>query len=121
MDPISLASLSALVSSALTSASQEAGAQAWDSLRTLVRRVARRRPELDVSEVDVVATTVDPPMAVAVLHRIAAQDGTFADELSEWMREHRALLVTDSNVNVISGTVHGNVINARDINGSIHL
>lgn len=106
-----------------------AGQQIWTSLRDLVRR--RPQDEDPVGEGELTAldeATDDERRARELAEALALrahQDLAFAQALAAWRREAEALELTptgsgDVHNEISGGTVHGNVVQARDIHGSIH-
>jgi hypothetical protein len=130
MDPAAAGAIGAAVVAAANSAGGEAGRQAWSSLVAAVRRALGRRDATPAEEsvVEAVRAPGEPAEAAAVSLRDlvlawAREDPDFLAELADWQREHAAVLeARDDNVtNTIGGntTVHGPVIQARDIHGGI--
>jgi hypothetical protein len=129
MDPVSVSALVAVLSKVLGSAADEAGRQLWQSLGSVVRRSFNRqgiaRRELDTLPNTPNAAVDDP----AVIRRLAAAlaaeaSGTSsaASALREWLEVADRTLNSDESVhNAITGTVHGTIIQARDIHGGITL
>ena len=104
------------VKSAVGSASQDAGKQAWQSLVALIRK-ARRQPDAVVEPTETEAETLATTLVEA-----AEQDPEFAAELRGWVELVGTIAGGNDNVtNTISDGAHikGNVVQARDISGSI--
>ncbi|MFO7249490.1 MAG: hypothetical protein DIU60_001905 [Actinomycetes bacterium] len=115
MDPI-VPTLAAILSALVGGAAGEAGKNAWEALAALVRRrFGRDRQAL---------TAVERPDAVApgelarLLGERAAADPEFRAELERWIAETEPAARPDV-VNINTGTVSGNLVQARDIHGSI--
>jgi hypothetical protein len=121
MDPISIATLSAAVSAALTSASQQAGSDGWQALRALLKRHAPHKPN-DIAVFDAPPAQADPEDVIQSLRKLAENDPQFATELAAWVQDQRITISNNQIVNTVSGNVSGNVIMGRDINinGSIN-
>ncbi|MEW2610121.1 hypothetical protein AB0937_07885 [Streptomyces sp. NPDC047880] len=127
MDPISAALLVSLVSGV----GGAAGTQAWAALGSLVRqpfRGADQPPSVEpvpaVRELeDLEESPQDMGRAQAlaeVLQRRAALDSGFARSLTSWLDEARAVSVGSGDVhNTVSGGSQGNVLQVRDLNGSV--
>jgi hypothetical protein len=92
------------------------------ALRARFRGQAEDRGVLEISLEDPDDVAARDQLA-AVLRENIHRDAEFGEWLSDLWAEIRPDLQADASnsVNVISGTVHGNVVQARDIHGSIHL
>ncbi|MEU6057240.1 hypothetical protein [Streptomyces sp. NPDC047097] len=126
MDPIAPALLMALAGGTAGAAGQ----QIWASLRGLVARRPEGREARGEDELNALAQTADDTerarQLADVLALRAAQDPAFATALGEWRRRAEPLAApshtgTGDVRNEVSGTVHGPLIQARDVHGSIHL
>lgn len=129
MDPLTVSAVAGAVNQFLGSVGAAAGKDAWSGL---VRLVRTRFPERD--EVAKAAEGLTPGSAVepapgavidlsAELVGLAKGDAEFAAGLRAWLDEAARVSVrTGDTVNVVSGnaTVHGSVVQARDI-GSVSL
>lgn len=124
MDPIAPELLMALAGGTAGAAGQ----QIWASLRDLVTRRSSGGQACGEGELAALAQTADSDerareLAEALALR-ARQDPAFATALHAWrMRaEEPAPASTGSGDvhNEAGGTVHGNLVQARDIHGSIH-
>ncbi|WTB82222.1 hypothetical protein OIE99_13150 [Streptomyces cellulosae] len=127
MDPISAALLVALVSGA----GGAAGTQAWAALGRLVRRPFQRadqapseEPIPAVRELEALeGHPQDTGRAQAladVLQRRAAHDPEFARSLTAWLDEAKAVSTGSGDVhNTVSGGSQGNVLQVRDLHGSV--
>ncbi|GGM69880.1 hypothetical protein GCM10010106_15120 [Thermopolyspora flexuosa] len=122
MDPI-VPTLAAILTALVGGAAGEAGKSAWESLAALVRRrFGRDRQALEaVARPDAVA----PGELASLLGERAAADPEFRAALERWLAEAGPVArraagdpVNDT-VNIVSGHVGGNVIQAREIHGSI--
>lgn len=127
----------ALAGTAAGGAAGEAGRAAWQSLVTLARRaLGRAAPDTTAAEPDPAtavlpaepASTPRQPDAGALLAAIsdrARTDPEFAAALCQWAETHRPALApqqdTVTNTIADSATVHGHVIQARDVHGGINL
>lgn len=118
MDPISIDALSSLI---VQAAAGEAGKSAWSGLLALARRAfGRSHSGHDALER---AATGDQGAAAHAAEQLVARslaDTAVAEALRAWMFETRA--AAGSVANTISGRaqIHGNVVQARDIGGSIN-
>jgi hypothetical protein len=121
MDPATFSQLTFVVSGLAGGALGEAGKESWDALLSIVRRLGRRESRPILAAAVGADSQIDVAGLVRVLARQADADSEFAAALREWwVAADRLVRDTDSgNVNVISGTVHGPSVQARDINGSI--
>ncbi|MET9149765.1 hypothetical protein ABZX82_00580 [Streptomyces griseoflavus] len=124
MDPISAALLVALVSGA----GGAAGTQAWAALGELVRRPFQRadrtEPVPALRELEALeGSPRDTGRAQAlaeVLQRRAAHDPDFARSLAAWLEEAKAVSTGSGDVhNTVSGGSQGNVLQVRDLHGSV--
>lgn len=119
MDPTVLA---AIISALIGGAAGEAGKSAWTSLTTL----ARHRFGPDSTEVAVLErTTADDSEEIAgILVDRAEADPGFKESLASWTSETSRIIQQSHEVsNTISGEaqIHGHVIQAGNIFGSINL
>ncbi|MGW0755913.1 hypothetical protein ACWD1Y_05370 [Streptomyces sp. NPDC002814] len=125
MDPIAPALLMALAGGTAGAAGQ----QIWVSLRELVRGRPQSEGPIGEGELTALAEASDDEsrareLAEALVLR-AREDPAFAQALESWRRKAEALDRTptgsgDVHNEISGGTVHGNVVQARDIHGSIH-
>lgn len=106
-----------------------AGQQIWTSLRDLVRRRPQNEDPVGDGELAALAQASDDEWRARQLSEVLAlrarQDPAFAQALAAWRQEAEALAPTgvgsgDVHNEISGGTVHGNVVLARDIHGSIH-
>jgi hypothetical protein len=123
VDPVSVSALVALLSKIFDGMAGRTGEQLWDSLTTLVRRVFGRRS----TSVEAVKRLGERPgdrdaiRALAeALAADAARDPQAGAQLRHWAVAAERT-ISDSTYNTVSGTVYGNVIQARDIHGDINL
>ncbi|WP_283135478.1 hypothetical protein [Rhizohabitans arisaemae] len=119
MDP---SVLTAMISALIGGAAGEAGRGAWTSLTTLVRdRFGGGSAELATVEE---TTAADAAATAGVLVDRAQADPEFGRALGSWT-EQTARLVQQSQsvVNTVSGgaQIHGSVIQAGNVYGSINL
>jgi len=141
MDTVSAAQLTAVLSRLADGALAEAGKQAWESLVRLVGRAWRagsRAPEGLPGEALATEAVTAPGEAMAALlaqpgdpaqaaaagqavARLAAADPEFAAVLRQWWTsaDHLIRAGDSGSLNIIRGDVHGPVVQARDIHGSI--
>lgn len=129
MDPVVAAQLAGLLPRLADGALGEAGKQAWDALVRLVARARRPEAQAPAVEPGVALTELEAhpgdsaraEAAGRTLERLAAADREFAAALREWRAgTDRLIREADAgNVNVIRGDVHGHVVQARDVRGSI--
>jgi len=117
MDPISVDALAALI---LQAAAGESGKSAWNGLLSLARR-AFKRSHAAQGALEQAATGDQAAAAQAAEHLLAQSrlDPAVAAALRAWMTEAGAH--AGDVTNTISGQarIHGNVVQARDIEGSI--
>jgi hypothetical protein len=114
MDPLTAPIVLAGLKKALDSASGEAGRQAWEGFVALARR-AFGRP-------DAVVAREQPEALAGSVAEAAEHDPALAADLRTWLAQASQLEVHNHSVsNTISGnaTIGGNVVQARDIGGSI--
>lgn len=124
MDPIITAPmLVSALSKLLDSAAGEAGKQAWTALKGVLDRHRSTRETLDADPAGTAPTTApQTPEQVSALAdtlaRLAGTDPSLAADLAAW---HTSVSGTGSGdaVNTVTGTVHGNVLQARDVSGGI--
>jgi hypothetical protein len=124
MDPITAPMVAAALAGIFGGASGEAGRQAWAALTGLTRRTLGRQDRSlvtnAVAEVDRQPNDPDKIDKLAgALATAAGHDPGFATDLRRWLDDAGQ---ADGHVtNVIGGSaqVHGNVVQARDIHGSI--
>ncbi|MEZ0115434.1 hypothetical protein ABH920_009473 [Catenulispora sp. EB89] len=123
MDPIiTVPMLVSALTKALDSAAGEAGKKAWSALSTLLTKHRRQTP----NEADAAAAPLlrpDPrdiePFAQH-LATLAVADPALAQSLHDWAAETaRTFGSSENTVNTLSGTVHGNVVQAGNISGSV--
>ena len=122
MDPALLSQLTFVVSGLVGGALGEAGKESWEALVGIVRRLGRREsgPILAAAAEDPDGQ-VDVTGLVQALTGRADADPEFAVVLREWSAaaEHLVRASDQRNTNIISGTVRGPSVQARDIHGSI--
>jgi hypothetical protein len=124
MDPLTAPALAAVLSKIFDGATGEVGKQAWTALTGLVRRAFgdrdRSRPMRAVAELE--RHPDDPVQLEELAGALAAAadlDPDFAADLRQWLAE--AGQAGGDVTNVIGGSakIHGTVVQARDIHGSI--
>jgi hypothetical protein len=125
MDPIAPELLMALAGGTAGAAGQ----QIWTSLRELVTRRRSDGAPQGEGELTALAQAGDSDeraIELAEVLRLRAEDDSdFARALQAWRTEAENLHFTstgsgDVRNEISGGTVHGNVVQARDIHGSIH-
>lgn len=123
MEPIiTIALLVGALHKVIDSAASEAGPRLWGMLTDLVRRhrVGTEQPS-EAQEAPPVVEVPRNESEIDVLARhlaqLAANDPEFAAGLRTWLKF--ADDVGSASSNTISGTVHGNAVQARDIGGPI--
>ncbi len=117
MDPISVDALSALI---VRAAAGEAGKSTWSGLLALARHAFKRSHSVQGALEQ--AAHGDREAATQAAESFVAQsrlDPTVAEALRAWITDARRQ--SGEVVNTISGEarIHGNVVQARDIDGSI--
>lgn len=119
MDIITATQLMPVLTRLMDGVLEGIGSQAWESLVRLVKHHDRRAPELDTA----IQAVADKPGDTKLLSTLAAAldsesrtDAEFAQQLQEW---YTATEVTGQTTNIISGTVDGPVVQARDVHGGI--
>jgi hypothetical protein len=129
VDPVVASQLAGVLTRLAGGALEEAGKQAWDALVRLVGRSRKPGTDASVAEPGAALTELqahpgDSARAEAAgraLERLAAAEPEFAAALREW-RAGTDRLISEAdtgNVNVIRGNVHGDVVQARDVQGPI--
>ncbi|MEI5519020.1 hypothetical protein WB401_27435 [Streptomyces brasiliscabiei] len=126
MDPLAPELLMALAGGTAGAAGQ----QLWASLRDLVSRRPQGQEPRGEGEWNALARTADDTararqLAEALTLR-ADRDAAFAAALDAWRARAETLTALSATGpgevrNEVGGTVHGPLIQARDIHGSIHL
>lgn len=99
----------------------EAVAHLISALRATFRRDPASRGTLEIA-VEAPAEPTALESLVSLLRERAANDTEFGAWLIDIWDEARPHLQTSANttINAVDGTVHGNVVQARDIRGGIH-
>lgn len=124
MDAVTTSQLTYVLSRLVDGTLDEAGRHAWEALAALARRIRHQGPGKDALDVPGAADNgkVDITLLAAGLARHAETDPGFARLLREWWTTADRLARGDDQgtVNVISGSVHGASIQARDITGSVY-
>jgi hypothetical protein len=121
LDSLGVPSIAAAISALVTGAGGQAGENAWQNLAALVRRTFGRGSPPD----RIVSGEYDVGVVEALSRELAsraASDPTFADALRSWMSNVPSSEVGGGEVyNVIGGEayVEGNVVQTRDVFGSI--
>ncbi|MEU3093254.1 hypothetical protein ABZ690_00105 [Streptomyces sp. NPDC006967] len=112
----------------MSGAGGAAGTQAWAALGELVRRPFRRADQTEpvpaLRELEALeGSPRDPDRAQAlaeVLQHRAAHDPDFARSLTAWLEEAKAVSTGSGDVhNTVSGGSQGNVLQVRDLYGSV--
>jgi hypothetical protein len=119
---ITAVQLMPVLSSVLNGMGEGAGGQLWESLTRLLGRLRERDPQL----ASVVQSVADNPgnreLVSALARAIEAcslDDAVFAGQLEAWFAAASREFSSQTNVNSISGTVSGPVIQAHEIRGDI--
>jgi hypothetical protein len=101
--------------------SDEAGKRAWDGLTSLVGRIFGRPSSQAVKQIEPAAPHPETIHELArALATEAESDPVATTALRDWMANtERALDQSGDVTNTVSGTVHGPVVQARDIHGGI--
>jgi hypothetical protein len=124
MDPIiTVPMLVSALTKALDSAAGEAGKKAWSALSALLTKHRRQDSgEADAQAAPLLRADVRDIEAFAQhLATLAATDPALTQSLHDWAAETTVTCAgSDNTVNTISGTVHGNVVQARDVSGSVN-
>ena len=123
MDLISVSTLVSLLSKICNSTTEKAGEQLWDSLTSVVRRLFGRQS----TSVEAARRLGERPGDADSIKALAQalvddsrRDPQAAAQLRHWLVAAEQTLAQDNRViNTISGDVHGNVLQARDIRGDI--
>jgi hypothetical protein len=125
MDPLTASAVAAVLNRVLGSAAAEAGKSAWAGLVKLVRSAFPERAAVAEAVERLTPGTAPDQNAVidlsAELVGLARGDAGFDGALRSWLERAGSLSVSGgATTNVISdgATVHGNVVQSRDI-GSI--
>ncbi|MGN9755957.1 hypothetical protein [Streptomyces sp. SD31] len=126
MDPIPPELLMAVAGGTASAAGQ----QTWTTLRELVTRRSRSGElggEAELTALTQAANSEQRAHELAeVLALRAGQDPAFAAALDVWRRQAEALEPAPASTgsgdvnNKADGTVHGNLVQARDIHGSVN-
>ncbi|MEV7009969.1 hypothetical protein [Streptosporangium sp. NPDC051022] len=114
--------LAAIVSALIGGAAGEAGKGAWTSLTTLVRR-RFGGDSAELAELEQAGPDDSHEIAGLLVDR-GESDPRFREELTSWVSETARTIRQSHDVsNTISGEarIHGNVIQAGDVFGSINL
>lgn len=134
MDPLTASAVASVLNQVLGGSAAEAGKSAWTGLVKLVRSAF---PGHDSASAEVVAAAerltpaIGAPGAApdqnavidlsAELVSLARHDAGFESALREWLGQARSLSIGgNATVNVVSGDVYGNVIQARNISGGLN-
>ncbi|WP_433181110.1 hypothetical protein [Actinoallomurus sp. CA-150999] len=123
MDPISVSALVTLLSKIFDGTTGKVGEQLWDNLTSVVRRAFGRRS----TSVEAAKRLGERPGDADSIRSLAealvadsARDPQGAVQVRHWVaRAERALVDAGSISNTVTGDVHGNVVQARDIRGDI--
>ena len=115
----------ALVSTAAGGAATAAGESAWRALRGVLGRFVGRpgEPALELPESDAAEQVAEFRARIA---QLAAENGEFRAALEEWASAHEEPLTsaTAGEVHNVLGdqaTVHGSVVQLRDVQGDLHI
>lgn len=122
MIAITAVQLMPVLSSVLNGIGEGAGGQLWESLTRLLGRLRERDPQL-ASVVQSVTDHPDDKELVSALARAieaySRDDAVFAGQLETWFAAASREFSIQTNVNSISGTVSGPVVQAHQIRGDI--
>lgn len=123
MDPIiTVPMLVSALTKALDSAAGEAGKKAWSALAALLAKHRRKTS----GEADPAGPLLRPDVRdiepfAQHLATLAATDDELAEGLHDWASTTSATCIgTVNTMNSISGTVHGNAVQAGNISGSVN-
>lgn len=109
------------VAGRLAAGGMDAAGRLLSALRARLRGDAGARGTLEIAAEDPDDAPVRDALEVLLRERVRG-DSEFAAWLeSLWSELGPVIRDSGRSANVISGTVHGNVIQARDIHGGIHL
>jgi hypothetical protein len=116
LDPLSVPAVIAVISAVLAATASEAGKGLWDSLTRLVRRSFGN----ESAPTRIIEGNPDADGVEALAHALtgrAASDPAFAEALRRWS----SLVPTGDVTNQIGDDAHieGDVVQARDVHGSI--
>ncbi|WP_345458159.1 hypothetical protein [Actinoallomurus oryzae] len=123
MDLISVSALVSLLSKIFNSTTEKAGEQLWQSLASIVRRLFGR----NTASVEAVKRLGERPGDPDAIHALAqalvddsSRDPRAAAQLRHWVAAAEQTIAASGDVsNSMSGEVHGNVLQARDIHGNV--
>jgi hypothetical protein len=117
MDPISAQALATLIAQA---AAGEAGKSTWNGLLALARRAfGRSHPARAAIEQAAAGDHAAAERAAEQLVAQASADPAVAEALRAWMAEARTHAAEVTNTISGEARIEGNVVQARDIGGSI--
>jgi hypothetical protein len=123
VDLISVSALVSILSKIFDGSTQKAGEQLWDSLCSTVRRLFGRQSTSVEAVKRLGERPGDPDAINALAHALvgdATRDPRAAAELRHWVAGAQRILATGDHVtNTVSGEVHGNVVQTRDVHGNI--
>jgi hypothetical protein len=119
---ITAVQLMPVLSSVLNGMGEGAGGQLWESLTRLLGRRRERDPQL----ASVVQSVTDHPddkelvsALAGVIEAYSRADAVFAEQLRVWFAAASMEFSSQTNVNNISGTVSGPVVQTHEIHGDI--
>jgi hypothetical protein len=123
VDPVSVSALVTLLSKIFDGTTGKVGEQLWDNLTSVVRRAFGRRS----TSVEAAKRLGERPGDADSIRALAealiadsARDPQGAAQVRHWVvRAERALVDEGRISNTVTGDVHGNVVQARDIHGDI--
>ncbi len=122
MDVITAVQLMPVLSRVLDGMTEGAGSQLWESLTHLLGRGRRRDPQL----ASVMRAATDNPgdkelasTLASIIEARSRADAVFAGQLRDWFAAASREFPSQTNVNSISGTVSGPVVQAHEIHGDI--
>lgn len=123
MDAVSMSMLLAALSRLVDGAMDGVGGQAWDSLVKLVSRRRRQGREVLTAMRDLEASPDDRQrlqLLASALELQSRGDPEFAAKLRNWCDQVVNSSPSQLNINSVSGTVHGPVVQAQDIYGGVN-
>ncbi|MCO6006676.1 hypothetical protein NE236_16955 [Actinoallomurus purpureus] len=123
MDPLSVSALVTLLSKIFDGTTDKVGEQLWDNLTSVVRRAFGRRSTSVEAAKRLGERPGDPDSIRALADALiadSARDPQGAVQVRHWLAQAERAIAQDEAVrNTVTGNVHGNVVQARDIHGDI--
>jgi hypothetical protein len=123
VDLISVSALVSLLSKIFNGTTEKVGEQLWQSLTSVVRRLFGRNTT-SVEAVKRLGERPGDPDAIRALAQALVDDSSrnpqAAAQLRHWVTAAEQTIAASGDVtNTVSGEVHGNVLQARDIHGNV--